>query len=142
MLGLKFKQLEQHSFRIRERKTNKPRTIRVSEALKTMIAEYKGLCFYNQRDYIFSVRAGKPMSRTTAYRHLKAAAVICNLEHISPHSLRKTYAINQFIDSGGNLEYVQELLNHKYSITTLSSYILSGVDNSQLASIMSVLTRT
>lgn len=144
LLKLKYGQFkgQKTAFRIKEQKTGKFKTIRVSENMRQQIQDLKYLVNKSDKDFIFSVREGKPMSRTTAYRHLKRAGLHCGLDRVSPHSLRKTYAMNKFIESGGDIEFVREAMNHKYSSTTVQSYILSAIDTSTLINIMSASKRT
>jgi len=124
---------QKEALKIRETKTGKIRVIPIDGEMRAAVQRLKAFTFSNQRHFLFSGRDGaKPMCRTTAYRHLRRAGEELGLKHIGTHSLRKTFAVGLYIDSGGNLELVRDVLNHKHSDTTLHSYILSGVDLKQL----------
>ena len=134
LLKLKYGQFKRQKrvLQIKEQKTNKIKRIEITAAMREPVLELKKNTYSSDEDWVFSVRAGKPMSRTTAYRHIKAAGARCNLTRVGPHSLRKTYAVNKFIESYGDIEFVREAMNHKYSETTLYSYLLAGLDIGEL----------
>ena len=71
--------------------------------------------------YAFSGRLDGRRHRTrqAVYKDIRRAATAFRLrEHISPHSLRKFYAVEQYKRTGGNLKRVQELLQHDSEAVT------------------------
>ena len=56
---------------------------------------------------------------------MRAAKVFGVKKHISPHSLRKVYAVEEF-ERTGDLKRVQKLLNHSSEAVTLL-YAMSNV---------------
>jgi integrase len=124
---------QKDALKIRETKTSKVRVIPIDDEMRIAVERLRAFTFSNQRHFLFTGRDGeKPMCRTTAYRHLRRAGEELGLKRIGTHSLRKTFAVGLYMDSGGDLDFVKDVLNHKHRETTLHSYILSGVDFKQL----------
>jgi len=114
--------------KIKEQKTGKRRTIPITDEMRATTNRLKSLTFSTQRDYIFTGLDGvAPMHRSTVYRHISRAGKLCGLQGVSPHSLRKSYAVQLFGECG-DIETVRKSLNHKHSITTIHSYLLAGVN--------------
>lgn len=68
--------------------------------------------------YIFTVRNGRPISRTTAWRLVKRLAKEAGIETpLSPHGLRAT-AITAALDAGAPLHSVQDMASHADPRTT------------------------
>lgn len=110
---------------LREQKTRKMRQTVIQEPLRAFVLEVKRRYKHKNSDLMFPGRnPDKPMNRTTAFRHLKAAADECGLKRIAPHSLRKTYAVDAYRAFEGDIKKVSELMNHQYTDTTLNHYIL------------------
>ncbi|UFU04450.1 site-specific tyrosine recombinase XerD [Ruania suaedae] len=77
------------------------------------------LAFLNQR--------GNPLSRQSAWAVLQAAAERGGVQaHISPHTLRHSYATH-LLNGGADVRVVQELLGHA-SVTTTQIYTLVTPD--------------
>lgn len=106
ILTLKWKNVisvNSHTFKkhiyLIEQKTNKESIIALNksalEALELYLkSKNKNPCSINLEGYIFESRnhTGNPISRSQAFRIIKAAAQACGLEeNISCHSLRKTF---------------------------------------------------
>ena len=114
---------------IKAHKTRKTRQIAIQDDLRAFVQGVKKRYKHKNSDLMFPGRkSDKAMDRTTAFRHLKAAAAECGFERISPHSLRKTYAIDAYRSENGNIQKVSELMNHQYTDTTLNHYILCNFD--------------
>ncbi|MFT4648997.1 MAG: integrase/recombinase XerD, partial [Glaciecola sp.] len=74
-----------------------------------------------QSQHVFIGRSQKPLTRGTAWRIVRAAALKAGLsQHLSPHTLRHSFATHM-IESGGDLRSVQEMLGHA-SIRTTEVY--------------------
>ena len=80
---------------ITEHKTGKVRTVPINTAVEQVLTAYRSVCRQiSPSDYLFPSMRYKtqPLSRYQAYRIIKTAAASCGLdEHISCHSLRKTF---------------------------------------------------
>ncbi len=74
-----------------------------------------------QSHHVFLGRTQKPLTRGTAWRIVRKAALNAGLtKHLSPHTLRHSFATHM-IESGGDLRSVQEMLGHA-SIRTTEVY--------------------
>lgn len=95
-------------FSVREQKTGKIRHVRLSNALRDEALAVAGTL------YVFPGRSDgrRPRTRQAVYKDLRRAAGLFRLgAHISPHSLRKAYAVKLYKRTG-SLEHVQKMLNH------------------------------
>lgn len=76
---------------------------------------------------LFLNQRGNPLSRQSAWAVLQAAATRAGLStHISPHTLRHSYATH-LLAGGADVRVVQELLGHA-SVTTTQIYTLVTAD--------------
>ncbi|MGY1794712.1 site-specific tyrosine recombinase XerD [Geodermatophilus sp. SYSU D00525] len=77
---------------------------------------------------LFLNARGGPLSRQSAWAILRSAAERAglDLEHVSPHTLRHSFATH-LLDGGADVRVVQELLGHA-SVTTTQVYTLVTVD--------------
>ena len=109
VLLLRREQLSKRRFSVQEQKTGKRRTITLGEGLRRRLLAQAGAI------YVFPGRLDgrKPRTRQAVYKDLKRAARAFRVPvQLSPHSLRKIYAVEQFARSAGDLARVQRLLNH------------------------------
>lgn len=120
-LGLRVKQLLQAEnsggrVTVRELKTGKNRRVRIPAELITRCMERSG------RVYVFEHRFDRLKHRTrqAVWKDLHRAAKLFRLDvHISPHSTRKSWSVDEYHRTG-SLEQVQHELNHSDpSITML-----------------------
>ena len=72
---------------------------------------------------------GRRLSRQSAWAVIRRAGEAAGLdvEHLSPHSLRHSYATH-LLDGGADVRVVQELLGHS-SVTTTQIYTLATADH-------------
>lgn len=120
VLGLKTERLKAR-MTVREQKTGKSRRVYWPESLYGALLRNAGLV------YVFPGRLSQKKHRTrqAVYKDLIRTAKLFRLdghkiaEHISPHSARKIYAVEQMRKSGGNVKRVQALLNHSNEAVTM-----------------------
>lgn len=117
VLAIKTEQLHgsEGRFTIKEQKTGKSRAVRLPPRLLEMALKIAG------RFYVFENRLDprKHRTRQAVYKDIKRAAKAFRFyENITCHSLRKSYAVEQYRKSGGNLEKVKKLLNHSDEAVT------------------------
>ena len=74
---------------------------------------------------VFLGLRGRRLSRQSAWAVIRTAAERAGLEHVSPHTLRHSFATH-LLDGGADVRVVQELLGHA-SVTTTQIYTLVTV---------------
>jgi len=80
-----------------------------------------------RNEYLFLNARGTRLSRQSAWSIVDAAAKRAGLvEHVTPHSLRHSFATH-LLDGGADIRVVQELLGHS-SVTTTQIYTLVTID--------------
>ncbi|HHX98986.1 MAG: site-specific tyrosine recombinase XerD [Kiritimatiellia bacterium] len=81
---------------------------------------------------VFLSRLGRPLSRITIWRHIRAYARQVNIrKEISPHTLRHSFATH-LLANGASLRIIQEMLGHADISTT---QIYTHVDQGRLQAI-------
>lgn len=108
VLALKTADLKRRMY-VREEKTGKRRRIYLpADLLDRLIAQAgKIWVFEGRTDY------RRHRTRQAVWKDLRRAAQAFRLaEHVSPHTARKIYAVEQYQESGGDLEAVQRRLLH------------------------------
>lgn len=106
---------------LEEHKTGKKRTVPINKSAQRVLLAYRNSSDRTAPDnYLFPSMRNKalPLSRYQAYRIIKTAASACGLyEHISCHSLRKTFGYHAW-KQGTPPAMLMELNNHSsYGIT-------------------------
>ena len=103
-------------FTIKEEKTGKSRMCYLPLELRDRAYDNAG------RYWVFEHRTNplKRRTRQAIFKDLRRAAKAFRVkEHVSPHSMRKVFAVEYFEKSGGNLRKVQDLLNHSNEAVTM-----------------------
>lgn len=115
VLGIRAEQIKQKSFTVTERKTGKKRKVRLSPELLQALREITGSV------YVFEHRTdcNKTRTRQAVYTDLKRAQKALRLTgSLSPHSMRKNYAV-ALLRKTGDIQQVKKSLNHTHIEDTL-----------------------
>ena len=115
IVSLKTADLYKKSFVLIEQKTNKKRTIRLREGLRNELIKQAG------KVYVFEHRTDpkKHRTRQAVYNDIKRAGKLFRIkQNISPHSLRKIYAVDLYHKTG-SLDKVMQALNHNNDAVTM-----------------------
>lgn len=115
VLNLKPSQMLKKRFTIHEEKTGKTRVVYLPKDLRTRALACSG------QHFIFEGRLNGREHRTrqAVYKDLRQAVNRFGIKkQISPHSLRKIYAVEEFKKTG-ELKRVQRLLNHSSEAVTI-----------------------
>lgn len=107
---------------IKEKKTDKSRTVKVSVETMGEIRAYAKEAGAGTKDILFNV------TTRTIQKCVAIASDYLGLENISTHSFRKYFAMRLYEDSGHNIEMVSRALNHS-NVGITRAYI--GVDNGE-----------
>lgn len=121
VLSITAEQVRKQRFSYHEAKTGKVRRVRLSNELQRRALASMG------NVYLFPSRSDGKRHRTrqAVYRDIRRAAKAFRLlEHVSPHSMRKFYAVNQFNEHDGDIDAVRRNLNHDRDATTMI-YVLA-----------------
>lgn len=131
---------ERYRLDVTEQKTGKKREFTVPIVLFNSLRQYALDNSIEGMNPLFAKNGKIPTERSVQ----KQLAIVCkylNLDNVSTHSFRKTYATRVYTDSGYNVRLVQQLLQHS-SITTTQRYLgttskqiedaLQGVSNSYI----------
>lgn len=124
VLAITTQQIQRQRFTVHEQKTGKSRRVYLSRPLWDALQRSAG------RYYVFEGRNDpkKHRTRQAVYNDLKRAAKAFRIpQNISPHSLRKLYAVT-LLDETGDLELVQRALNHDRIQTTLIYALADRLD--------------
>ena len=123
-LSLRTCQLRQDKITVREQKTGKSRRIRLTKPLRDALRRQAG------KTYVFPHRTDQSRHRTrqAVYRDLKRAAKAFRVRaNVSPHSLRKFYAVERLRQTGDVRKVMREL-NHDRIETTLLYALADRLD--------------
>ena len=106
-------------------KGNKERLVPMGEmaqeAMQAYLADRPSPSELQDSDLVFVNRYGRGLSRVTAFKTVKAAALLAGVtKEISPHTFRHSFATH-LIENGADLRLVQEMLGHE-SVTTTEIY--------------------
>lgn len=115
VLALKTSQVQKGRFTVREEKTGKTRLVYLPKELQARALACSG------QHFVFEGRLNgkKHRTRQAVFKDLRRSADLFRLKsHISPHSMRKIYAVEEY-KKYGNLKKVQKLLNHNDEAVTM-----------------------
>ena len=115
VLSLKTEQLKNQRFTIKEQKTGKTRSVYIPADL------YRRILAVSGKIYVFEHRLDgkKHRTRQAVFKDLKRAAAAFRVsENVTPHSLRKIYAVCEY-EKNHDLKRVQKLLNHADEAVTM-----------------------
>jgi len=116
VLRLKTNQLQGQRFTVQEQKTGKNRRIYLPKKLYETLLSQAGYI------WVFPGRCDgkKHRTRQAVYKDIKRAAKAFRLpQNVTPHSMRKAWAVGEFARVGGDLQRVQHMLNHSDPSITL-----------------------
>jgi integrase len=126
ILPLKVKDIfnENSSFKnyltIKEKKTKKEKKIKLNDAIRKMLYSYVKKYRLSADSYLFYSRKGDGhIQRIQAYKVLKEAANMCNVENFGTHSMRKTWGYWTYKASKYNIGLIMEMFNHSSQNVTL-----------------------
>ncbi len=114
VLSLTTEKIKKQRFTIKEQKTGKTRTVYLPVELWERCKRNAG------RFYVFEHRLNSRQHRTrqAVFKDLKRSADLFRCkEHISPHSLRKIFAVEKY-HTTCDLQKVKKLLNHSDEAVT------------------------
>lgn len=115
VLSLKPEQVKKQRFTIREEKTGKTKKVYIPK-------EYVERCIATAgQHYVFEHRlnGNEHRTRQAVFKDLKRVCRLFRIkENISPHTMRKAYAVEEF-KRNGDLKKVQKLLNHTNEAVTM-----------------------
>lgn len=115
VLSLKPEQVRKGRFTIREQKTGKTRLVYLPRNLQFRAEQCAG------QHYVFEGRINGRRHRTrqAVFKDLRRAAALFGVkQHLSPHSMRKVFAVEEY-KKYGDLARVKRLLNHSDEAVTL-----------------------
>lgn len=118
ILKLKAKDVQGWHIRVREQKTGKNKTIKMTRELKNELREYTR--DMEPHHYLFPSRNGrnKPLDRRTVYWMLKMAASDLGIDNIGTHSMRKTFGYHYY-QKYKNVADLMEIFNHSSPAITM-----------------------
>jgi len=109
--------LERRQIRIHQAKGRKDRYVILAESIVPLLQNY--LATYRPPNYLIEGVGGGPYSAQSVRNFLRRSCRKAGIKkHITPHSLRHSYATH-LIENGVGLRYVQELLGHAKPETTM-----------------------
>ena len=112
---------------LREKKTGKIKEFKLSPSVMALVKKYMS---FTDSDWLFPSRKyGGHINRITAYKIIKGVANVLGLDHITPHSMRKTFGYQAFKNQGVPLPYIMAAYNHS-SIKTTMRYL--GIEQEEL----------
>ena len=124
ILRLKPENLEKRRFTIHEEKTGKTRTVYLPKELRERAAKLAG------KKWIFEgrINGNKHRTRQAVWKDLTRAAERFGLKrNLTPHSMRKIYAVDLYTKCG-NIDKVRQALNHSGEAVTMVYALANAID--------------
>jgi integrase len=121
ILLIQKKHLKGKSFRIKEKKTGKMKSVKLDKKLLERLQYY--VKYKSEEDYIFQGKTlTRPITRQAVWNAFKNAAVKCGAKNnIGTHSMRKQKAVDTLRETG-DINQVKDVLNHD-NYNSLWTYI-------------------
>ena len=108
-------------------KGSKVRTVPLNADARKALKEYLAKRPHADHQAVFVGQKGEPLGWLGIEYQIKTLARLANLENVTPHTLRHTFAKN-LVDSGVSLDRVAMLLGHR-SLTTTARYTQPSQDD-------------
>ena len=109
-------------FTPKEQKTKKVRQIFINKSFRAAVKEYlKYVSDVKLEGYVFTNRQGNRLSDASVDKMLKLLEKELNLENVSTHSLRKTFAYHLYMQTN-DISLIQEILQHS-SVAVTRRYL-------------------
>ena len=106
----------------KEQKTQKVRQIFINKSFRAAVKEYlKYVPDVKLEGYVFTNRQGNRLSDASVDKMLKLLEKELNLENLSTHSLRKTFAYHLYMQTN-DISLIQEILQHS-SVAVTRRYL-------------------
>ena len=122
---------------IKEKKTNKEKKIKLNHAIRKMLYSYVKEHKLSGNSYLFySKKSGGHIQRVQAYKVLKEASTVCNVENFGTHSMRKTWGYWTYKASKYNIGLIMEMFNHSSQNVTLRYIGVSQDQKDELYSLV------
>ena len=134
VLRLSVSEARQHVWSVTEKKTGKVRVIDFPVDLRDEIDRYVERFHLKPNDYLIfsrSTRHDIPIGRQHAHYVISRAAASVGLDTIGTHSMRKTFAVDQYRRTH-DLEALRSILNHTYVSTTLTYLVVTEGNKTSL----------
>lgn len=121
ILRLKLNNFQNGQMTIKEMKTKKMQHRKVNPAFIGSLSKYANKNNIAADEYLFDIES------RVVQKILKKAVNYLGLKNIGSHSFRKFFAMRCYIDSGYNIEFVRDMLNHS-TIQVTQRYLDVGQD--------------
>lgn len=118
ILKLKVKDVQGWHIKVREQKTGKYKSIKMTRPLKNELREF--VKDKELHEYLFQSRVGKnkALSYKTVYWFLKRAAEDLGIDNVGTHTMRKTFGYHYY-KKYKNVADLMSLFNHSSPAVTL-----------------------
>lgn len=118
ILALKVRDVRGDHIKLIEMKTEKVKRIAINNSLKKALKHY--IRDKQNNEYLIKSRVGKnkPISRSMAYKIIKAAAENCGINDIGTHTMRKTFGYHAY-QKEKDVAALQKIFNHSHPEITL-----------------------
>lgn len=110
--------IERKTLKVQKGKGRKDRYVPIANIMLPLLHNY--LTTYTPKTYLIEgTEEGKPYSPISIRKFLKKSCALANInKHITPHTLRHSYATH-LLENGTDIRYIQVLLGHSRPETTM-----------------------